>query len=227
MMKSIREQYWRYSLFVIIVGLGVAIFVELTPYLGGLLGAMTLYVLLRGQMCRLTTHRRWHRSWAAALLLLEAVVCFLIPLQLVVWLFADRIQGATLDPQSLVEPLRHLARFIRERSGYDLLQESNVSSLVAALSKIGKDLLQGIFSFGVNIIILLFVLYFMLTGGPRMESTRDVLNMVHDSLKAGGSGLSMGRNVFAHPRRVQMVRALRALVHEDADVETALKIVGE
>lgn len=170
MMKSIREQYWRYSLFVIIVGLGVAIFVELTPYLGGLLGAMTLYVLLRGQMCRLTTHRRWHRSWAAALLLLEAVVCFLIPLQLVVWLFADRIQGAALDPQSLVEPLRHLARFIRERSGYDLLQESNVSSLVAALSKIGKDLLQGIFSFGVNIIILLFVLYFMLTGGPRMEN---------------------------------------------------------
>lgn len=67
----------------------------------------------------------------------------------------------------------------------------------------------------------------VIAGGPRMESTRDCLSMVYDSLKAGGSGLSMGRNVFAHPRRVQMVRALRALVHEDADVETALKIVGE
>ncbi len=67
----------------------------------------------------------------------------------------------------------------------------------------------------------------VIAGGPRMESTRDVLTMVHDSLKAGGAGLSMGRNVFAHPRRVQMVRALRALVHEDADVETALKIVGD
>ncbi len=67
----------------------------------------------------------------------------------------------------------------------------------------------------------------VIAGGPRMESTRDCLAMVYDSLKAGGAGLSMGRNVFAHPRRVQMVRALRALVHEDADTETALKIVGE
>lgn len=67
----------------------------------------------------------------------------------------------------------------------------------------------------------------VIAGGPRMDSTRDVLTMVHDSLKAGGAGLSMGRNVFEHPHRVQLVRALRALVHEDADVETAIRIVGE
>ena len=41
-MLSIREKYWHYSLFVLIVGLGVTIFVELTPFLGGLLGAVTI-----------------------------------------------------------------------------------------------------------------------------------------------------------------------------------------
>ena len=49
-MRSVKEQYWRYSLFVIILVLGVVIFAELTPYIGGLLGAMTIYVLLRRQM---------------------------------------------------------------------------------------------------------------------------------------------------------------------------------
>lgn len=49
-MLSIREKYWHYSLFVLIVGLGVTIFVELTPFLGGLLGAVTIYVL-RGGRC--------------------------------------------------------------------------------------------------------------------------------------------------------------------------------
>ena len=67
----------------------------------------------------------------------------------------------------------------------------------------------------------------VIAGGPRMNSTRDVLTMVYDSLKAGGSGLSMGRNVFGHPNRVQLVRALRAIVHDGADVDTAMKIVGE
>jgi len=31
-MRSVKEQYWRYSLFVIILVLGVVIFAELTPY---------------------------------------------------------------------------------------------------------------------------------------------------------------------------------------------------
>lgn len=51
-MRSVKEQYWRYSLFVIILVLGVVIFAELTPYIGGLLGAMTIYVLLRRRTVR-------------------------------------------------------------------------------------------------------------------------------------------------------------------------------
>ena len=54
----------------------------------------------------------------------------------------------------------------------------------------------------------------VIAGGERMDSTRDVLQMVHDAIKAGGAGISMGRNVFQHPNRIQLVRALRAIVHE-------------
>ena len=67
----------------------------------------------------------------------------------------------------------------------------------------------------------------VIAGGERMDSTRDVLQMVHDAIKAGGAGISMGRNVFQHPNRIQLVRALRAIVHENATVEEALAIVGE
>jgi class I fructose-bisphosphate aldolase len=67
----------------------------------------------------------------------------------------------------------------------------------------------------------------LIAGGERMDSTRQVLEMVHDSLRAGGAGISVGRNVFQHPRRVLLIQALRAIVHEDADVDQAIKIVGE
>ena len=67
----------------------------------------------------------------------------------------------------------------------------------------------------------------VIAGGELMDSTRQVLQMVHDSIKAGGAGVSMGRNVFQHPRRIELMRALRAIVHDNADVDHALAIVGE
>ena len=67
----------------------------------------------------------------------------------------------------------------------------------------------------------------VIAGGPKTNTTRQFLQMVDDSLKAGGAGLSVGRNVFQHPRRVQLVRALRGLVHEGKSVDEAMQIVGE
>ncbi len=67
----------------------------------------------------------------------------------------------------------------------------------------------------------------VIAGGERMESTRDVLQMVHDAVDAGGAGISVGRNVFQHPRRRQLVQALRGIVHENMTVDAALAIVGE
>lgn len=67
----------------------------------------------------------------------------------------------------------------------------------------------------------------VIAGGERMDSTREILQMVYDSLKAGGAGISVGRNVFQHPRRLQLIKALRAIVHGNAAVEDAIKIVDE
>ena len=169
-MLSIREKYWHYSLFVLIVGLGVTIFVELTPFLGGLLGAVTIYVLLRRQMWFLSERRRWRRSLAASLLLGEAVLFFLIPISLIVWMVVDRIQGVTLDPDSILTPVKHVAGLIREKTGYDALQEGNVRSLMAFIPRMGQWIVGGLFDFAVNVVVLLFVLYFMLIGGLRMET---------------------------------------------------------
>ena len=65
----------------------------------------------------------------------------------------------------------------------------------------------------------------VIAGGPRTETTREFLEMVDNSLKAGGSGLSVGRNVFQHPKRVQLVRALRGLVHQGLSLDEALAVV--
>ena len=67
----------------------------------------------------------------------------------------------------------------------------------------------------------------VIAGGEKMDNTRDFLQVVHDSILAGGSGLSVGRNVFQHPRPRMLVAALSGLVHANWTVDQALAVVGE
>ncbi len=67
----------------------------------------------------------------------------------------------------------------------------------------------------------------VIAGGPKAETTKEVLEMTYNSLKAGGKGVSIGRNVFQHTNPTAMTKALAAIIHENATVEEALKIIGE
>ena len=81
---NVKERYWKYSLITIIIVLGVILFVEFIPFLGGILGACTIYILVRKQMLYLTEKKHLRCSFVAIILLLETILCFLIPLSLAV-----------------------------------------------------------------------------------------------------------------------------------------------
>ncbi len=63
----------------------------------------------------------------------------------------------------------------------------------------------------------------VIAGGPKMNSDLDILNMVYDSLQAGGHGVSIGRNVFQHHNVRAMTKAISDIVLHDASVKEAYK----
>ncbi len=65
----------------------------------------------------------------------------------------------------------------------------------------------------------------VIAGGPKMENERDILQMVYDSIQAGGAGLSVGRNIFQAQHPSRLVKALHGIVHEDLMVEEAMSIL--
>ena len=67
----------------------------------------------------------------------------------------------------------------------------------------------------------------VIAGGPRMDSPRDILQMAHDSIDAGGAGLSMGRNIFQADDPTRLVQALHAVVHMDYSVDQAMALLEE
>lgn len=67
----------------------------------------------------------------------------------------------------------------------------------------------------------------LIAGGPKMASTRDFLQTVSDAVKAGAAGISVGRNVFQHPKPRMLVSALSGIIHAGWNVDQALSAIGE
>lgn len=199
---SLKEQYWKYSLITIILLLGVIIFMKITPFMGGILGALTIYILVRNQMRFLTAKKKIRRSIAAILILLETILCFLIPLGLVVWMVARKVQDINLDPQSFIIPIENLAALIRQKTGYDLLKTDNLMNLVSVLPQIGQTIMSGISSLVINIFVLIFVLYFMLIGSRGMEKYVDEMlpfNAKNKKLILNGMKMIVKSNAIGIP----------------------------
>ena len=62
----------------------------------------------------------------------------------------------------------------------------------------------------------------LVAGGPSTGDSRAILTMVKQSIEAGGSGVCMGRQIFAHPNVEGITKALTMIVHENSSVEEAI-----
>ncbi len=62
-------------------------------------------------------------------------------------------------------------------------------------------------------------------GGAAMGEDAALLKMVKDSMDAGASGIAVGRNVWQHENPAAVAAALNAIVHDEASVDAALKLV--
>jgi len=57
----------------------------------------------------------------------------------------------------------------------------------------------------------------VLAGGPRRDSTRDLVSFVEEGLRAGAAGVAMGRNIFQQPDPEAAARLVAGVIHRRAD----------
>ena len=67
----------------------------------------------------------------------------------------------------------------------------------------------------------------VIAGGPKLDTELDALRIAHDAIKYGARGVDMGRNIWQSPHPVAMIKAIRAIVHENATVNVAAKLLED
>ena len=140
---------------VIIVIIGLMIFRELLPYFSGVLGAITIYVLMRKWMDKLVS-KGWRPPIAAALLMFISFVGILIPVTGIIF-----IVSAFKDQLSEWE----------ERLGYDISSEIDVTAISSWLSENLQNIAGNTFNIFIAIAIMYFLLYYLFTSPKGLTNT--------------------------------------------------------
>lgn len=196
-----KEQYWKYSLIIFIIGLGILLFRQAQPFMNGILGGFTLYILLRNFSNWLQTKIK--PLLAVWMITIGVTLFILIPVSLFSWAIVSQISGMHFDTQAIIQPAHQVIDIIEERTGFDLLSEKSLSFMVVQASSIGQKIMTGVSDLIVNLAVAIMLMFFMLWEGREMEhylstimpfeesNKREVLNKIQLMVRSNAIGIPL------------------------------------
>jgi len=167
--KEKKKARYKYILIVLLILLGLILFKYTRPYMSGFLGAATLYVIVNRQQKYLTQKLHFKKSLSALLILLEVLFLILIPLTGLAFLVIDTFTGITIDPEAILAKVNTFVESLETRLGFNLFTPENLSMIPKAGTNILQVLGSSIYSFVINVVVILFVLYYMLLSNDTLE----------------------------------------------------------
>ena len=67
----------------------------------------------------------------------------------------------------------------------------------------------------------------VVAGGPKLKTEVDVLELAQRAVREGAIGVDMGRNIWQNDHPVAMIKAIRAIVQENATLKEAIQLFNE
>lgn len=197
----------------LILFLGILIFKEIIPYLSGVLGAITLYVLMRKWMIKLVA-LGWKKSIAAAVLMLGSFIGILIPVILIVIMLTSKIGKAVNNSEKVIIAFKEQVNKFEDSLGYNLSSNIDSNSITNWVSTNLQSFAGGTFNAFIAIGIMYFMLYYMLTSRQKLNGIlRSYIPLASENIILIGkeSDLSVRSNALGIPL-VALIQGIIALI---------------
>lgn len=154
----------------LIILLGIVLFVQLQTFIPALLGAYTLYVILRKYMFILQARYKWKKALAAALLMVLSFIVILMPIFLLINMMSSKVAFAVQHSNEVLTAIKSYIRQYEVRYGFELLSAENINKLSGWAANTLPSILGATINTVTTIAVMYFILYFMLTDGRKMEA---------------------------------------------------------
>jgi predicted PurR-regulated permease PerM len=207
--KTIRQVF----VLLLILLFAVLIFKELIPYLSGVLGAITIYVLLRKWMI-LLIKKKWNPDLAAAFLMSISFICILLPVLGVIVLLGNKVNKAVHNSKQVVEVIKNKLAIIEADYGFDVASNINVSKISDWMTSNLEGVVGSTFNIVIAVALMYFMLYYMLTNRNHLrDSLYEYIPINEKNLKAiGKESISMVRSNALGIPLVALAQGIIALI---------------
>ena len=139
--------------------------------LPGLLGAVTLYILSRGNNFQLVYHKKWKKGKAAGLF----VICYLfllgLPVFLAVTLISPKVNAFLNNPSGALDQIKMAVTHVQQKAGLTIFSEESLTGSLEKITAFIPSILNSTANLITNLAIMLFFLYYMLYYSREMEKT--------------------------------------------------------
>lgn len=181
--KKIRQVFT----LLLIVLTGGLIFREMIPYFSGVLGAITLYVLLKGSMNKLES-KGWKPTWAAAFLMFLSFISILLPIAGAVFMLGNKIGKAAQNSEKVIKAVKTQMKNWEHYLGYNVTDQIDASSISSGITQSITSILGSTLSTFIAISIMYFLLFYMLTNRKQLRETLiDYIPISKENIKTLGS----------------------------------------
>ena len=153
----------------IILFLTILFVMQLSIFLPGILGGITLYILTRKWYQTVTQHKKWHKSFTALLFIIGSLVIISIPVYLSVRMVSPKINELLNSQQEVMQGLQIFSDKIEASIGIKLFTDENTKTIAAKVSTFIPVLLNSTASVLTNLLMMFFLLYYLLINGISIE----------------------------------------------------------
>ena len=108
--------------------------------------------------------------------------------------------------------------------GKDMVRDARYLGLACRIaSELGAHMVKTYYCEGFEEVVRSTPVPVVIAGGKKVPE-RDAITLAWKAVQAGARGVDMGRNIFQSDCPVGMIRAVRAVVHENASVNDAYQV---
>jgi len=156
-------------LLLLITAIFGVLFWNLKFFIPALLGAYTLYVLLRDPLFFLTNKWKWRKKAAIAALLFISFLIVLAPTWWIFGMLETRILSLLTNSEQILQNAGELIRKLETRFNIELLTSDNIQGLAGWSMREAQSIVNATVN-GLGLLLAAyFILWFMLTENEQME----------------------------------------------------------
>jgi len=170
-MKKINHKILRQLIILsLIIFLGGLIIKYMLPYISGVLGALTLYVVLRKWMLKLI-NKGIKRMWAAMLLIFASLVGIFIPLTAAGFMLSSELSNLADKSEQVTKAFKDQLFQVEKYVEYDISSTIDPKQASGWLTDNMQGFASGTFNVFISLGILLFLLYYMLKSPKQLKES--------------------------------------------------------